>query len=102
MIPISLYDTLGPEACAYIIKQADISTIISEKSNIGSLLKISDSCPTLKLIISVEDEIDNEQANQAKEKGITIMSFSEVEKKGSFYKNEDNPPQSSDEIATIM
>lgn len=102
MIPISLYDTLGPEAVAFIINQAEISTIISEKVNIPKLIKAKDSCPSMKLIIQIEKEGDPQLTNQAKEKGLTIINFGEVESKGSFYKNQDNPPSSRDDVATIM
>eukprot|EP01091_Cochliopodium_minus_P000050 TRINITY_DN1006_c0_g1_i1.p1 TRINITY_DN1006_c0_g1~~TRINITY_DN1006_c0_g1_i1.p1 ORF type:complete len:545 (-),score=175.28 TRINITY_DN1006_c0_g1_i1:460-2094(-) len=102
MIPISLYDTLGPQAVAFIINQAEISTIVSEKVNIATLIKAKDSCPTLKLIIQIEKEGDIQLTNQAKEKGLTIINFGEVESKGSFYKHEDNPPTSKDDVATIM
>jgi long-chain acyl-CoA synthetase len=51
MVIVPLYDTLGPEACRYIITQADMSTVICEnddkcKSLLNDALHAFDSWST--------------------------------------------------------
>jgi long-subunit acyl-CoA synthetase (AMP-forming) len=73
IVPISLYDTLGPDAVAFILEQAGIKVsiggresallshwqvIVATKDKIPSLLQAAKSCPQLKLIIQMEKEGD--------------------------------------------
>lgn len=101
LIPISLYDTLGPEAVAFILDQAEIRVVVASKDKIPSLLKAAKICPTLKLIVQMEKEGDAAVQQQAQEAGVKLVSFSELEDNGAFHMHEPNPPAAQD-TATIM
>lgn len=100
-VVISLYDTLGPDAVEYIIQQAEISAIVCSRDRIERLLEVAEKCPTLKIIIQIEGEGDKDTIAVAKEKGISLYSFTEIEKKGAFDRAEPNPPAPED-IASLM
>jgi len=101
IVPISLYDTLGPDAVSFILQEAEIKVIVASKDKIPALLQAAKSCPLLKLIIQMEKEGDKAIQEQAQEAGIKLISFSEVEDNGAFYSREPNPPAAQD-LATIM
>ena len=101
IVPISLYDTLGPDAVGYILKEAGVKVIVATKDKIPALLQAAKDCPDLKLIIQIEKEGEKAIQEQAQEQGIKLISFSEVEDNGAFYSREANPSNSGD-LATIM
>lgn len=93
---VPLYDTLGPNACSYIINQADIHIVICDKEiKVKSLLAEASNTPNLKHII-VMDKISDNTAEKAKEKGIEIKYFAEIEKLGKEHPAEPLPPAPSD------
>ncbi|PRD34860.1 UNVERIFIED_CONTAM: Acsl5 [Trichonephila clavipes] len=58
MIIIPLYDTLGPAASSFIIKQAEIETVICDtEDKVQRLISKRKEIPTLKHIIMVNDEL---------------------------------------------
>lgn len=50
---VPLYDTLGPEAAEFIIRQAEVSTVFCSRDKVATLISISQSgrVPSLKTII---------------------------------------------------
>lgn len=101
LIPVALYDTLGPDAVTYILNHAEISVIVCSQDKIAKILQSATKVPTLKYIIQMEPQGDPNLIRDAESKGITLYSFAEVEDHGVFKKHEPNVP-SPDDIATIM
>ncbi len=101
LIPISLYDTLGPEAVSFILEQAEVKVIVATKDKIPALLQAAKTSSQLKLIIQMEREGDKAIQDMAQAAGIKLLSFSEVEDNGAFFSHEVNPPAPGD-LATIM
>lgn len=107
---VSIYDTLGPDTTEYIINHAQISTVVSSLAHIPTLLKLASRCPTLKLIISLDElTTGTELAGTSKkellsalsaEKGIQIHSIQEVEALGIASPRTLRPPTAED-IVTI-
>ena len=106
MVIIPLYDTLGPDACAFILNQgkwtstdlasnhtswtrkflnvfppnlARIKMTVCDASKVEILLKNVDKCKDLKYIIKIGDSVTEEEQEKAKEFGVEILTFSDVE-----------------------
>ncbi|KAL1139986.1 hypothetical protein AAG570_006963 [Ranatra chinensis] len=98
MVIIPLYDTLGPDACAYIINQAGISVVVCENDDkCNMLLDRSPRC-LKKLIVIKEARPATKQ--RAKNRGVEITRFEEIEKIGAHKSVPEVPPKPSD-LATV-
>lgn len=94
MVLIPFNDTLGPDACGYIINQAEISTIIIDNdSKCNQLLDRAPRC--LKKLISIKD-IRSTTIQRAKNKGIEVVSFKKIEQLGQQRPQPEKPPKMSD------
>ncbi|XP_046405345.1 long-chain-fatty-acid--CoA ligase 5 isoform X2 [Ischnura elegans] len=98
MVIVPLYDTLGPDACAYIIQQAEIGVVVCEDdSKCNLLLDKAPKC--LKKLITMK-EIRPATNQRAKNRGIEVLRFEEVERLGAAKNNKEVPPRIND-ICTI-
>ncbi|XP_049803053.1 long-chain-fatty-acid--CoA ligase 1 isoform X1 [Schistocerca nitens] len=94
MVIVPLYDTLGPDACAYIIKQAEINLVICEDdAKCNMLLDRSPRC--LRKLIVIK-EVRPATNQRAKNRGVEIIRFEEVEKLGAQKDNREQPPKPTD------
>nr|CAD7605596.1 unnamed protein product [Timema genevievae] len=98
MVIVPLYDTLGPDACAYIIKQTEISVVVCDDDAKCNL--ILDKAPRClkKLIVIRETRPATNQ--RARNRGVEIIRFEDVEKLGASKDNPEVPPKLTD-ICTI-
>lgn len=101
IIPVSLYDTLGPEAVAYILQQTEIKVILASRDKVARLIESAKTCPALKTIIQIEREADPAHLALAAAAGVRLISFSEVEDNGAFQSHEIAPAK-PDDLATVM
>lgn len=98
---IPLYDTLGPDACAFIVDQASICTILCDtagraKHAISIVKNAPEDKPSpLKRVILLE-EISAELLEEAKKVGLEICSFEEILSLGALYPALENYPKPSD------
>ncbi|XP_043281122.1 long-chain-fatty-acid--CoA ligase 1 isoform X2 [Venturia canescens] len=94
LVVVPLYDTLGPDACAYIINQAEISLVICEDDKKCNLLL--DKAPRClrKLIVVKETRPATNQ--RAKNRGVELLRFEDVERLGSQRNHPEVPPRPSD------
>ncbi|KAJ8941580.1 hypothetical protein NQ314_010355, partial [Rhamnusium bicolor] len=98
MVLVPLYDTLGPDACAFIIKQAEISIVVCEDdAKCNLMLEKSPRC-LKKLIIMKDIRVSTKQ--KAKNMGVEIVKLSDIELLGSKRNHPEVPPKPSD-LATI-
>lgn len=96
MVLVPLYDTLGQEACTFIVNQAEINIVICDKNvKVKSLLDHIKETPKLKKIILME-EISDENRKLAKEAGIEIMSYADVESLGEQNPQKQKPAKPTD------
>ncbi|KZS19375.1 Long-chain-fatty-acid--CoA ligase 5 [Daphnia magna] len=94
MVVVPLYDTLGPDACQFIINQAEMPLVICENDEkCRSLLKDIPAC--LKHLVHIKP-LSNETIELAKRNGINTLSFHEVETLGNEYKFKPVPPRPED------
>ncbi|XP_050726596.1 long-chain-fatty-acid--CoA ligase 1-like isoform X2 [Eriocheir sinensis] len=98
MVIVPLYDTLGPEACNFIINQASITTVVCQDDRkMAQLLQSPPKC--LKRLIAIKD-ICAETSDRAKKLGITIKYFEEVESMGAASQLPELAPKPGD-LCTI-
>lgn len=82
---VPLYDTLGPDACSYIIKHANISTVVCDK--VAKAMEIvtgsvSQQVTCFKHIIIMDGPITDELRTKAEGAGIQVHLFADVEQMG--------------------
>ncbi|XP_076067495.1 long-chain-fatty-acid--CoA ligase 5 [Oratosquilla oratoria] len=99
MVIVPLYDTLGPEACNFIINQAAITTVVcQDNAKMSQLLQSPPRC--LKILVGISTDISNETVQLAEKHGISIKYFEEVESKGAALGIKEVPPTPED-LCTI-
>ena len=108
LFSVSLYDTLGPDACEFIINHAGLTSVCSSVSHIPTLLKIAPRCPSLKLIISldplsVEGELPGTSKKDilsalAAQHGVQIHEMKAVEAIGQKSPRPYHPPRPEDTV----
>jgi len=98
-----LYDTLGSEACIFILNQTQMSIILCDNAKKAKyILDNAQYCPHVKTIIMVQsagEEIPDLQ-QRAKEVGVAFLFFSDVVKLGEACPTEIRPPK-GDDLALI-
>ncbi|KAG9032336.1 hypothetical protein FRB95_001589 [Tulasnella sp. JGI-2019a] len=84
-VSVALYDTLGPQAVEYVINHSEISLVFCSSNHVTDLIKTSENCPSLKIIVSF-DPIDQATMSSLKEsasqQGLEIMVMSQIEADG--------------------
>jgi long-chain acyl-CoA synthetase len=103
---VALYDTLGPEACEFIINHSGIPIIITTLDKVANLLKIAHLCPGMKAIVVMDDHFPaiknaaygpfNLLKQWATEKGLQLYRFSEIESIGKKHLIPPRLPKPSD------
>ncbi|RIA95101.1 hypothetical protein C1645_758188 [Glomus cerebriforme] len=108
LITIALYDTLGPDTVEYVVNHSEISIIVASVDLIPGLIQLAPKVPSLKVIISMDELEDDSPVpfgstntgkvlkHWAEDKGIVLLSFSEVEKLGKQNSRKHNPPSPND------
>uniref|UniRef100_A0A336LMH8 Long-chain-fatty-acid--CoA ligase n=1 Tax=Culicoides sonorensis TaxID=179676 RepID=A0A336LMH8_CULSO len=95
---VPLYDTLGPDACSFIIQKAELTVVaVEDDARINLLL---DKAPRVLQKIIVIKEIKPATMQRAKNRGIEVLTFAEVEKLGALNNHPEVPPKPSD-LCTI-
>eukprot|EP01126_Amoeba_proteus_P025835 TRINITY_DN2567_c0_g1_i3.p1 TRINITY_DN2567_c0_g1~~TRINITY_DN2567_c0_g1_i3.p1 ORF type:complete len:649 (+),score=133.27 TRINITY_DN2567_c0_g1_i3:84-2030(+) len=98
-ILVPLYETLGPDAVVFIINQAELATVVCSGDKVEKLLEQCKHTPTLRRIVSM-DPYKESQEQEAASFGITLITFTLVEKSGHDTPVKVSPPQ-PEEISTI-
>ncbi|XP_003390218.1 PREDICTED: long-chain-fatty-acid--CoA ligase 5-like [Amphimedon queenslandica] len=99
-IVVALYDTLGPEAVAHIINQATIECIVCHSSKVSGLISQVSNCPSLKKLITIGSEVNEDEKKAAADVGLELFTFQEVEEQGKEHRAEPVLPTPND-ITTI-
>jgi len=95
LVPVPLYDTLGPDASRYIINQTEMRVLVVSKSNVKKIKEIIKECPTLKYIVQMDDGLNaNEFEN------VEFLTLSDLAKLGRDKPAQPVPPAPND-MATI-
>ncbi|KAL8593299.1 hypothetical protein ACOMHN_009952 [Nucella lapillus] len=102
MVPVPLYDTMGIEACKYIINQTELCTIVCEDAGKAKrLLQDAAQIPSLKRFILIRHpEVPQDLLQAAQERNVEVMLFKDLEALGEGNKQSPNPPKPED-LATL-
>jgi long-chain acyl-CoA synthetase len=107
--PVSLYETLGPEATEYIINHSGLTAVVCSLPHIPTLLKLAPRVPSLKLIISLDPLEAGEPTGHSKlsllnataaNVGVQIFSMADVEALGARSGRAMRPPK-PDDVLTV-
>ncbi|CAH1406435.1 unnamed protein product [Nezara viridula] len=94
MVIVPLYDTLGPEATSFIISQAEITVIVCE--NDAKVNVMLEQAPRhLRKIIVIKDASPATR-QRAKNRGVEIIKFDEIERLGAQRSVPEVPPKPTD------
>lgn len=96
---VPLYETLGPDAVAFIINQAEIHTVVCSSDKIEKLASQADKMPCLKCIVSMDTPTEP-QSQAAEKAGLKLHAFSELEEAGAASPVDPDPPK-PEEYSTI-
>jgi long-chain acyl-CoA synthetase len=99
LVPVALYATLGANAVEYVINHAEITVVLCDGKNLDKSLSLT-GCPQLKTVITF-DPYNNEQMEKAKEHGVQLLNFKELEEIGKQNPAPHDPPAPSD-LFTLM
>ncbi|XP_028412435.1 long-chain-fatty-acid--CoA ligase 5-like [Dendronephthya gigantea] len=99
MVSVPLYDTLGSDACTFIINHSNISLIVCDENKVEVLLAKAEECPKLKHIITIGD-VKEEVEQKAGKRGIMVKSFKNVTDFGKNNRKEKSPGK-PDDLVTV-
>ncbi|XP_028412436.1 long-chain-fatty-acid--CoA ligase 5-like isoform X1 [Dendronephthya gigantea] len=99
LVSVPLYDTLGSDACTFIINHSDISLIVCDENKVEVLLAKAEECPKLKHIITIGD-VKEEVEQKAGKRGIMVKSFKNILELGRSNRQEKSPGK-PDDIFTV-
>lgn len=97
---VTLYDSLGPEACSYIINQSELALVACSDEKALILLASETPMPSLTTLIIYGDVISDKLKESAGAKNVKLIPFSDVIKMGSESDAKPVPP-TADDIATL-
>eukprot|EP00092_Neocalanus_flemingeri_P024233 GFUD01026282.1.p1 GENE.GFUD01026282.1~~GFUD01026282.1.p1 ORF type:complete len:737 (-),score=160.12 GFUD01026282.1:30-2240(-) len=100
IIVSTLYTNLGDEAVCHGINETQVSVIITSHALLPKFKTMLKSCPHIKHIIVIEDQILTTSLEGFKD-GVEIVTFYDVVKMGREDPCEPNPPDTED-LAIIM
>jgi len=102
LVVIPLYDTLGPEACSFIVNQASICTVLCDTAERAKhVIAIAKNSAAeshkspLSRVIMIEP-LGEELIAEAKEAGVEICSFEEILSLGALHPARECYPKSTD------
>ena len=101
---VTIYDTLGEIAIEYILSQTQLNTIVIESKVLKKMLTLikDGKAPSLRNLIVINPEDENETVNELKNQGIQIYTFEDICKVGQVEgRNLPLNPAKPDNIFTI-
>ena len=102
---VPLYDTLGPEAAEFILKQTGVRAVVATRMELERLVTVKSTgqCPDLATVI-LADGVTSDAVQLAKQAGLDVMSFAKVEAVGAqrmATKGHKHRPPSGNDIFTF-
>ncbi|POM57699.1 Long-chain-fatty-acid-CoA ligase [Phytophthora palmivora] len=97
---VPLYDTLGATAIPFILNHTEMSLVFCGKDQFKTLLGVVHQCPTVKTVVKLEDEIDQEERILAEKHQVKLMTLTQLIEIGKKHVVAADPPLPSD-LATI-
>ncbi|KAG0190758.1 hypothetical protein DFQ28_001605 [Apophysomyces sp. BC1034] len=96
LVTVALYDTLGADTVEYVIKHAELETVVCSSDHVADLLKLKHKLPNLSVIVSMDRILDDQETDPvgkkqttgtiltswAEEKGVHLVDFVTLEEIG--------------------
>ena len=98
-ITVPLYDTLGRDAVAFVIRQVEMETILCSPGEIGALIAAKERCPSLRHVI-VTSAFSRDVETEAESVGLRLHNVLDVLQSGTRSPCQPSPPSSQD-LCTI-
>ena len=95
LVSVPLYDTLGPDAVKFIINHSQVKAVVCAKAQLPHIVAVRAQCPSLQLIILMDDQLVDQQFVAGGGSGFT-HTVSQVEKIGSAHPYPDHLPNPED------
>lgn len=100
MVVVPLYDTLGADACSYVMNQTEMSVVVVDKVDKAlALVKNADRTPSVQLVVVIQP-ITDELSAAAADQSLTVVSFADMEATGKSKMVPEVPPK-PDDVCTI-
>ncbi|KAE8879950.1 hypothetical protein PF005_g8902 [Phytophthora fragariae] len=97
---VPLYDTLGAVAIPFILNHTEMSVVFCGKEQFKTLMGVVHECPSVKTVVQLEDDVDEEETLLAQEHKVKLMTLSQLIEDGKQNVVPADPPLPSD-LATI-
>lgn len=78
---IPFFDSLGPSALSFVIKQTELQTMCVDASGFDNLIKVKPECHSFTTIVTFDD-IPEEKLQKAKSIGLTVYHYNDVLNEG--------------------
>ena len=101
LVPVGLYDSLGPDAVRFIVKHADLRLVFADSiKRVQNLIANQDETSTLETIVTIA-EPSAELISTAQEKRLRLITYNELIELGRANPVDCQPPKSAD-TAVVM
>eukprot|EP01102_Stenamoeba_stenopodia_P022800 TRINITY_DN9638_c0_g1_i1.p1 TRINITY_DN9638_c0_g1~~TRINITY_DN9638_c0_g1_i1.p1 ORF type:complete len:691 (-),score=170.11 TRINITY_DN9638_c0_g1_i1:120-2192(-) len=100
IVVATIYANLGEEGLQFALQEGDVNVLLTNGKSLASIQKIYSQTPKLKTIIYT-DEADPKAKEALEKSGVSLISFSQVEKRGAENPATPELPQRND-LAIIM
>lgn len=97
---VTLYDSLGPEACSYIINQSELALVACSDEKAITLLGSETPMPTLTTLVVYGNALSDKLKEVSNAKGVKCILFNEIVQMGEASDATPVPPTSED-ICTL-
>jgi long-chain acyl-CoA synthetase len=95
LVVVPLYDTLGPDAIKFILKQTAMTVVVVAGEKLEHLLNVAPECPALKYVIKI-GQLTAEDKQKAKDARVSLLYFKGVEALGKDSPKTLSPPKPED------
>ncbi|OQV25541.1 Long-chain-fatty-acid--CoA ligase 5, partial [Hypsibius exemplaris] len=101
LVAVPFYDSIGPDACQSAINRLEVKLLIcGDSNNLETMLAGKHGLKSVKVVVFVDAPTDAVRA-KAKQNGLKVLTFEEVENLGKVHKIPLNLPQPED-LAILM
>lgn len=102
MAIVPLYDTLGSEACEFIINQTEMKLVVCDTGPKAEMLvKVADRMPSLEVLVVMQEKtLTKEIVEAGKRAGVAVHTFTEMMEIGQTKLHNPVPPR-PDTICTV-
>ncbi len=100
IVPVPMYDTLGAESVAYVVKQVGLRAVCCTKPGLQRILDVSRECDFLTTVIIMDGALgDSERKLIRQYPAVTVMLMQDVEAIGEARPSRKQPSTNGSDVA---